>query len=63
MSRVGTEDLGYKQRSSCQIQCLRAEAGWTFEPIAQCYGISVSTAWRVCNGPTTPRTLEKSHSK
>jgi len=53
MSRVGTEDLSYKQR--CQIQCLRADAGWTFERIAQRYGISVSTAWRVCNGPTTPR--------
>ena len=53
MTRVGTEDLSYKQR--CQIQCLRADAGWTFERIAEKYGISVSTAWRVCNGPATPR--------
>ena len=52
MARVGTEDLSYKQR--CQIQCLRDDAGWTFERITKKYGISVSTAWKVCNGPATP---------
>jgi len=52
MSQIGTKDLSYKQRS--QVQCLWTDAGWT-ERIAKGYRIPVSTAWKVCNRPTTPR--------
>lgn len=53
MVTVKTAECSYKQR--CYIQCLRNEAGWTLQKIADNQQLSIGTVWNICNSPATPR--------